>query len=98
MTLEEFKAGLEKNPALLKDVVSSFTAQVTKELEGTHVIRTKAEDVAYLDSQIQTLLPAKINEAFKTTLDGVDAKIKEISGVEKNGTEKTTDYFARILQ
>jgi hypothetical protein len=99
MTLEEFKAGLEKNPALLKEVVSSFTSQVTKELEGSHIIRTKAEDADYLDNQIKTLLPVKIKEQFKTTFDGIDAKIKEVTGVEKTSAdERTTDYFARVIQ
>lgn len=97
MTFEEIKKALETTPEIVKQVVSSFKDSIIKELEPELVIRTKEEDESYVAAKLNSQLSEKIKAEFGKTMDGIDARIKEITGVEKTNGEKTTDYLNRVI-
>lgn len=98
MPFAEVKAELEKDPAILKEVASSFKDSLTKELEGSgFIIRTKEQDEQYLKAQIDAGAPARFAEAYKKAYDLVDSSVKELTGLEKGDNEKTTEYISRAI-
>lgn len=106
MTIEEIKAGVEKDPALKTALLSSFKDEFIKgaTAEGL-IIRTKADDQAFLDNHVKTVvdgkvateLQAKVDAEFSKAMNKIDEEIKTITGIEKQPNEKTTAYAKRAI-
>lgn len=67
---------------------------VLKSLENAgHIVRTKDQDKEYVKSQVQT----EADKVYKKHQDQVDATVFEITGIQKNAEEKTSDYQKRAI-
>ena len=103
ITIDQIKEAAGKNAELKSGIISSFKSDFIggAEKEGM-IIRTKEQDTQHLESQLNLLLPGKVdekfNEKFKTSLDAMDVEIKTLTGIDKNANEKTTDYAKRAFK
>jgi len=107
MTLEELLAEIEKLAADQKvPFYQKLLPQVKQALNL--VARTPDEDKTYMEQQLQLRIDQEVqnnfNKKFKEQLDMIDAKVKEVTGIERKPTqgntqnEKTTDYINRAFK
>lgn len=106
MDLKEIEAALTANPELKSGLIGALEKDVL-DLAKTKgfVIRSKDEDAAFLNNYETTVIPSKVDalvgekvsEKMKTVLDGIDAKVFELTGQKKGATEKTTEFVARMI-
>lgn len=101
MTIEEILTAVASDAALKTKLVSSFKDDFVKgaEAEGL-IVRTKEQDQTYVQSQVDAILPTKVEEKFnvkfKENLDAMDSIVTE-AGYMKGAHEKTTDFIKRAF-
>lgn len=66
-------------------------------LGATHVIRTKADDESYMTSQVTAGVDAKIGSKVAELHQIYEDSIKEVTGLTKKVTEKTSEFQKRVL-
>ncbi len=101
MTIEEIKAAVAGDAALKTALVSSFKDDFIKGVEAEGMtVRTKEQDQTFVESQVNQILPAKVEEKFKAkfkeNLDEMDNIVTQ-AGYAKNPNEKTTDFIKRAF-
>lgn len=94
MTIEEIKKGLEENPELKKDLVGLVETDAIEHLKTKgHVIRTKDEETSFLTDYEKSKIDPRVNEIYSQ----LDKDILTVTGVKKEGSEKTYDYLKRVV-
>lgn len=94
MTIEEIKKGLEENPDMKKDLIALVETDAIEHLKTKgHVIRTKDEDTQFLTDYEKTKIDPRVNEIYTQ----LDKDILTITGIKKEGSEKTYDYLKRVV-
>jgi hypothetical protein len=85
---------------LLKDLETPEYITLVKETLGkkNFVIQDQTENAAFLDRYkkdvIEKELPGKIREVY----DFLDTTLKEVSGIDRETNEKTSDYLKRVVK
>jgi len=54
--------------------------------------------ITAITTKAKTLIGEARNETTNKTLTATDAKVAELTGIQKNAGEKTSDYYARALE
>lgn len=94
MTIEEIKKGLEENPEMKKDLIALVETDAVEHLKTKgHVIRTKDEENQFLSDYEKSKIDPRVNEIYTQ----LDKDILAITGVKKDGSEKTYDYLKRVV-
>lgn len=103
LTIEQIKEAAGKQPQLKEGILGAFQNDFRETATKSGlIIRTKEEDQQYVQNTLDQVLPARVEEKFsskfKESLDGMDAEILRLTGIDKRPAEKTTDYAKRAFQ